>query len=108
MVVDLSPIEIVHLEVSSGPLRGCGNDTEPFYGRPLLTEQKAGTPVSKLCRKHCVSDTSIYKWKAKFGGADMSEARRLETLKNKSTKLKRLLADAIHNAVLKNLLGKKW
>lgn len=74
-------------------------------GRP----PPAGTPVSELCRKHGVSDASIYKWKAKFGGMDVSEAKRLKTLEDENTKLKRLLADAmLDNAALKDLLGKKW
>jgi putative transposase len=52
---------------------------------------------------------SIYKWKAKFGGMDVSEAKRLKTLEDENTRLKRLLADAmLDNAALKDLLGKKW
>jgi len=73
----------------------------------ILKEHEAGTPVSELCRKHGVSDASIYKWKAKFGGMDVSEAKRLKTLEDENTKLKRLLADAmLDNAPLKDLLGK--
>ena len=68
-----------------------------------------GTPVSELCRKHGVSDASIYKWKAKFGGMEVSEARRLKTLEDENTRLKRMLAEAmLDNAALKELLGKKW
>ena len=55
----------------------------------ILKEHEAGTPVSELCRKHGVSDASIYKWKAKFGGMDVSEAKRLKTLEDENTKLKR-------------------
>ncbi|NRQ18998.1 hypothetical protein BHMPCIPO_06265 [Ensifer sesbaniae] len=74
-----------------------------------MKEHEAGTPVSELCRKHGVSDASIYKWKAKFGGMDVSEAKRLKTLEDENAKLKRLLADAmLDNAALKDLLGKKW
>ena len=76
---------------------------------PVLKEHEAGTPVSELCRKHGVSDASIYKWKAKFGGMDVSEAKRLKTLEDENTKLKRLLADAmLDNAALKDLLGKMY
>lgn len=72
----------------------------------ILKEHEAGTPVSELCRKHWVSDASIYKWKAKYGGMEVSEAKRLKTLKDENTKLKRLLADAmLDNAALKDLLG---
>ncbi|MHC2569673.1 putative transposase [Rhizobium leguminosarum] len=75
----------------------------------ILKEHEVGTPVSELCRKHGVSDASIYKWKAKFGGMDVSEAKRLKTLEDENTKLKRLLVDAmLDNAALKDLLGKKW
>lgn len=73
----------------------------------MLKEHEAGTPVSELCRKHGVSDASIYKWKAKFGGMEVSEAKRLKTLEDENTKLKRLLADAmLDNAAQKDLLGK--
>ena len=76
----------------------------------ILKEHEAGVSVADLCRKHGVSDASIYKWKAKFGGMDVSEARRrLRTLEDENTKLKRLLADAmLDNSALKDLLGKKW
>ncbi|MBY5495939.1 IS3 family transposase [Rhizobium leguminosarum] len=74
----------------------------------ILKEHEAGAPVSELCRKHGVSDASIYKWKAKFGGMDVSEAKRLKTLEDENTKLKRLLADAmLDNAALKDLFGKE-
>ena len=72
-------------------------------------EHEAGLPVADLCRKHGVSDASIYKWKARYGGMDVSEARRLKTLEEENARLKRLLADAmLDNVALKDLLGKKW
>ncbi len=75
----------------------------------ILKEHEAGVSVADLCRKHGVSDASIYKWKAKFGGMEVSEAKRLKTLEDENTRLKRLLADAmLDNAALKDLLGKKW
>jgi putative transposase len=75
----------------------------------ILKEQEAGMSVADLCRKHGVSDASIYKWKGKFGGMDVSEARRLRTLEDENAKLKRMLADAmLDNVALKDLLGKKW
>lgn len=75
----------------------------------ILKEQESGVSVADLCRKHGVSDASIYKWKAKFGGMDVSEARRLRTLEDENAKLKRMLADAmLDNVALKDLLGKKW
>ena len=75
----------------------------------ILREQEAGVPVADLCRKHGLSSPTFYKWKAKFGGMDVSEARRLKALEDENTKLKRLLADAmLDNVALKDLLGKKW
>lgn len=75
----------------------------------ILKEQEAGVPVAELCRKHGVSNASIYKWKAKYGGMDVSEARRLKALEDENARLKKLLADSmLDNAALKDLLGKKW
>ena len=75
----------------------------------ILKEHEAGLPVADLCRKHGVSDASIYKWKARYGGMDVSEARPLRTLEEENARLKRLLADAmLDNVALKDLLGKKW
>ena len=73
----------------------------------ILKEQESGVSVADLCRKHGVSDASIYKWKAKFGGLEVSDARRLRALEDENARLKRLLADAmLDNIVLKDLLGK--
>jgi putative transposase len=75
----------------------------------ILKEQEAGVSVAELCRKHGMSDASFYKWKARYGGLEVSEARRLKSLEDENTRLKRLLADAmLDNAALKELLGKKW
>ena len=75
----------------------------------ILREQEAGVSVTELCRKHGVSSATFYKWKAKFGGLDVSEARRLKVLEDENAKLKRMLADAmLDNVALKDLLGKKW
>lgn len=73
----------------------------------ILREQEAGVPVADLCRKHGLSSPTFYKWKAKYGGLDVSEARRLKALEDENAKLKRMLADAmLDNTVLKDLLGK--
>jgi putative transposase len=75
----------------------------------ILKEHESGVPVADLCRRHGVSDGSIYKWKAKYGGMDVSEAKRLKALEDENAKLKRMLADAmLDNVALKDLLGKKW
>jgi putative transposase len=74
-----------------------------------LKEHEAGVPVAELCRKHGVSNASLYKWKAKYGGMDVSEARKLKALEDENARLKKLLADTmLDNSALKDLLGKKW
>ena len=75
----------------------------------ILREQEAGLATAEVCRRHGVSSATFYKWKAKFGGLDVSEARRLKTLEDENGRLKRMLADAmLDNVALKDLLGKKW
>lgn len=75
----------------------------------ILREQEAGASVLDLCSRHGLSSATFYKWKAKYGGLDVSEARRLKALEDENTKLKRMLADAmLDNVALKDLLGKKW
>ena len=75
----------------------------------ILREQEAGVGTAEVCRKHGVSSATFYKWKAKFGGMDVSDARRLKALEDENAKLKRMLADAmLDNVALKDLLGKKW
>jgi len=75
----------------------------------ILREQEAGVPTADVCRKHGVSTATFYNWKARFGGLDVSDARRLKTLEEENARLKKLLADQVlDNAALKDLLGKKW
>jgi len=75
----------------------------------ILREQETGAKTADVCRKHGVSEATFYKWKAKFGGLDVSEARRLRQLEDENTRLKKLLADAmLDNAVLKDIASKKW
>ena len=75
----------------------------------ILKEAEAGAVVTELCRKHGLSSATYYAWKAKFGGLEVSDARRLRALEGENAKLKRLLAEAImDNAGLKDLLSKKW
>jgi putative transposase len=75
----------------------------------VLREQEAGASVADLCRKHGMSSASFYGWKAKYGGLDVSDARRLKMLEAENTRLKKLLADAMLDAAaLKELLAKKW
>lgn len=75
----------------------------------FLREQEAGMKTADLCRKHGISPATFYQWKAKFGGLEVSEARRLRTLEAENARLKKLLADAmLDNAMLKDIAGKKW
>jgi putative transposase len=74
-----------------------------------LREQEAGTATAEVCRKHGISSATFYKWKAKYGGLDVSEARRLKALEDENRRLKKLLAEAmLDNAMLKDVASKKW
>jgi putative transposase len=75
----------------------------------ILREQEAGVSTAEVCRKHAISSATFYAWKAKFGGMEVSEAKRLKALEDENAKLKKLLAEAmLDNAVLKDIAGKKW
>jgi len=75
----------------------------------LLKQQEAGVTVAQLCRDNNVSQATFYKWKAKFGGMSVSEAKRLKQLEDENAKLKKLLAESVmDNAALKDLLSKNW
>jgi len=75
----------------------------------ILREQEAGMKTADVCRKHGISEGTFYKYKAKYGGMDVSDARRLRSLEDENAKLKKLLAEAmLDNAVLKDLASKKW
>jgi putative transposase len=75
----------------------------------ILKEAEAGAVVLDLRRRHGMSSATFYAWKAKYGGLEVSEAKRLRTLEDENARLKRLLADAmLDNAGLKDLLAKKW
>jgi len=72
----------------------------------ILAEQERGMATSDVCRRHGVSSATFYKWKAKYGGMDVSDARKLKTLETENARLKRLLADSmLDNSILKDLLG---
>ena len=75
----------------------------------ILREQEAGVATADVCRKYGISGATFYKWKSKFGGMDVSEARRLKVLEDENAKLKRLLAEAmLDNAMLKDIAPKKF
>ena len=75
----------------------------------ILREQEAGAPTADVCRRHGVSSATFYKWKSKFGGLEVSDARRLRQLEEENRRLKKLLADSmLDNAMLKEIASKKW
>jgi putative transposase len=75
----------------------------------ILREHEAGAKTADLARKHGVSKATLYNWKAKFGGMDVSEAKRLKQLEDENAKLKKLLAEQMLDvAALRELLSKKW
>ena len=75
----------------------------------ILREQEAGAKAADLCRKPGMSEATLYNWKAKFGGMDVSDAKRLKALEDENAKLKKLLAETMLDAsALRELLSKKW
>ena len=83
----------------------------------VLKEHEAGMATAEVCRRHGISPATFYKWKSKFGGMEVSEAKRLRALEDENAKLKKLLAEAMldipvlsfaEGAVLKDITGKKW
>ncbi len=75
----------------------------------ILREQEAGAATAEVCRRHGVSQATFYKWKAKLGGMEVSDAKRLRALEDENGKLKKLLAEAmLDNAILKDVNSRKW
>ena len=75
----------------------------------ILRESEAGAKTADLCRRHGISTATFYNWKAKFGGMDVSDAKRLRSLEDENGKLKKLLAEQmLDNAILKDVASKKW
>jgi putative transposase len=75
----------------------------------VLREQEAGAKTADVCRKYGISSATFYKWKAWYGGLDVSDAKRLKALEDENSKLKKLLADTmLDNAMLKEIASKKW
>ena len=75
----------------------------------ILREQETGQKTADVCRRHGISEATFYKWKSKYGGLDVSEAKRLKSLEGENTRLKKLLAEAmLDNAMLKDVASKKW
>ena len=75
----------------------------------ILKEQESGQRTVDVCRRHGISDATFYKWKAKYGGLEVSEAKRLKALEDENAKLKKLLAEAMLDvAMLRDVASKKW
>jgi putative transposase len=73
----------------------------------VLREQEAGSPTAEVCRRHGVSEQTFYRWKAKYGGMQVSDAQKLKTLEDENRRLKKLLAESMLDvAALKDILGK--
>ena len=91
---------------------GDGHEGKSVHGRAdhrVLREQEAGAKTADVCRKHGISSATFYKWKAKYGGLEVSDAKRLKALEDENAKLKKLLAEQMLDAAaLRELLSKKW
>ena len=75
----------------------------------ILKEHQAGLSAAELCRKHGISDATFYKWRSKYGGMEVSDARKLKSLEDENRKLKKLLAEQmLDNSALKEMLGKNF
>jgi len=99
MGIDAGPSGVTPV---SSLLRGRANFTARTYGLGAIH-----LPTAEVCRKHRLSPATFYKLKGKYGGMEVSEARRLRMLEDENAKLKRLLAESVlDNAILKDLLGK--
>ena len=97
--------------LESVPMRGPDMKRSKFTEEQIISilrEQEAGAKTAEVCRRHGISSATFYAWKAKFGGMEPSEAKRLKALEDENGKLKRLLAEAmLDNTALKDLLSKK-
>ncbi len=75
----------------------------------ILKQAQAGMKIVDLCRQHGISDATFYTWRSKYGGMEVSEAKRLKQLEDENKKLKQMLADAmLENKAIKDVLSKKW
>jgi len=88
-------------------MKGSRFSEEQIIG--ILREQEAGATTADVCRKYGISEATFYKYKAKFGGLEVSDAKRLKSLEDENAKLKKLLAEAMLDiAVLKDINSRKW
>lgn len=95
------------------PWLGRGEDEQRLFsrlaGKPDGYLVEAGAATADVCRKHGISSATFYKWKAKYGGLEVSEARRRRSLEDENRRLKKLLAETmLDNAMLKDIASRKW
>ncbi len=75
----------------------------------MIKEQESGVPTKEVCRKHGISEASFYKYKSKYGGMELSDAKKLRALEDENNRLKKMVADLmLDNAILKDVNSKKW
>ena len=75
----------------------------------MLKEQESGLPTKEVCRKHGISEASFYKYKSKYGGMELSDAKKLKALEDENNRLKKMVADLmLDNAMLKDITSEKW
>ena len=110
--VDVAPEVLSRLNLNLALKGGPDDETEAVYGRTdhwCFAGARTGCEDLRFGRKHGISEATFYNWKSKFGGLDLSEAKRLKRLEGENARLKKLLADSmLDNAALKDLLSKKW
>lgn len=88
-------------------MRGTRHTEEQIIG--ILKQGEAGMPTAEICRQHGISEQTIYRWKAKYGGMDVGEAKRLKQLEEENQKLKSVVAElTLDNRALKDVLSKNW
>lgn len=75
----------------------------------MIKEQESGLPTKEVCRKHGISEASFYKYKSKYGGMELSDAKKLKALEDENNRLKKMVADLmLDNTMLKDITSKKW